>query len=1725
MKPFFINLGALALVASLAAGAGIARPEPIVAQKAKPAPARLSPAELPAGRDGSAILTAPAPGRYSIRVKSPSGARIELVDMIEGPTDSSGAPGLRDGRIDALLDKGAYKIRVANAKGATGKALLSAEPFVEVEGAIPALVAGQTQSGELGDLRQRSYALDVGPEGRVAIEAEGRALADLRLWRPGGELVDLAFERRNVEPRPGQFMTLIRLEGALAPGHYLVTAYGGEPLVWAAGATAQPLLLRLENWTSLDAGLFEGVIGPFGSLRFAAPAGYDAFRLETPRPAPVRLQALRGASTARSGAIAKNSREPFVTLDLASDNEEPAKLEVSGYEGQAFSLRAVRRDAHFSFDGSGPHLVGLDIAGEGGDEIAVTALFARVEKDGKTRVLASDMPRLANGRPWRGKFNLRGRTTLLFEVSDAGPVAIDAKGVKLGAAIEPTFGALAPRADGKIPNRYDLAAGFYTLVLDPIGDAAGVVDVTLGTPGVAAAAPVQAPARVAISFGEQRLERDGSYLIIANVAPELLIGPRVVALPANLEKAPLPLWQGADETISIPLRSPKNGRIVAHDGKGADVALTFGPETIDNATLVKTVKIAPSGKARALGLAFVPDLAAKADEKEEAKDADKEGREEAGAATKPSKAPPGRAPLAAAAGRPTYFDLARDETRELRFDVARGGLYRVETLGRLQTAIKIGAAVSTNLGEGENNGPGHNGLVTTYLRAGGYRAAVTAKESAGRLGFSAMPATLVETPKLIDEGSARATLAPGKGASVPLEITQDGVYTIDLLGVGRHWRARLEDFEGWPLGKPGETRLLTRQFEKGAYRLVVSPEDVEARMAARLRRLAPSPELAGHGPHPLPFETPRRLQWREPAAQGGAREPDVWRFSLQGDADVALSITDGMTAEISRGDKESVGKAAAGRDFQGRLGAGDYRVEARAISRDDRLDYEISLKSKQLQPGVARFVDLPAKVAFSLARDAVVDLTSFGDKETLGVLKDADGAAVEQLTGRADDWNVALSRRLPAGAYALELTPLGASPRDAPNDEDGASADNGEANNGDGSQTELRLALPVEIDDGALPAAGSRTLTGAGAHVLALPAAQAGSLALVEARAASEIALSIERRDADGAWKVVGTRRGLAPFAAWPAPDSDKTSWRAVVWSVGGANGPIEIAARAVERRGQGGAEIALDPVEGAPGPICVGLAELPAASAVEIAAPFAGLFTGSSSGQLLRDARAGALAPQSRDLWFVAPGDCKTGVAVKALEWRGEQIALDLAAGERAQLPPLAPPKGKARLWLAESAQGRVGLIAGAGMAVSRNAVLALAGDAPPRLWNASGAGPLRLSLRAIDVDLAPPAQGGAPFRAVIPPMTAQPVTLAAGEAPLALELPAEVAAFAAPGEPSDFAIYGGASPLAATYHGAPPKSGLWLVNLSSAPAPVLAAPAPGKRETASTTHALKGFFGAAGEIVVPVDGAKGDRLVSLGGETRFVSHGGSVSVGATIEIDGPGVALLDHPPGLAALWLERAGKGPWPAAAAKPLDMPGHAALEGSAASFALHQNGPVLLTARADAPAIVAFTQNGQRDVLAFPSGVELRRLMTAGDATLDVYSAHDGPLTGALDVFTSPVIEAHEGVNDAVTLAPGAAALFAFETKREAEIGLGLRAEPDRATMRLLRADGQPLGEGLEQSRKLPVGRYLVEARIPADAPMSVVRLAVLGLSPPPAGPPDEVVAEFLDKAGLKKAKTR
>jgi len=1705
------------------------------AGKARTAPGQFSANDLPAERDGAALLTIPAAGRYSLRAKSASGARIELIDMIAGPLDSAGAAGLRDGRIDALLDKGVYKLRVTNAKGAAGKVALSAEPFVEADAKRPALAPGQIQSAELGDLAQRSYSLEVGPSGRVGVEAIGRALRDLRLWRADGELMDAAFEMAQAEPRAGHVMTRARLEANVAPGRYVVTAYGGERLIWADAAAAQPLLVRLDEPALLAAAVAEGVIGPFGAARFEAPAEYDSFRLELPDPAGARLDARRGA-TRQSAIIDKRSREPAVSVSLAADGSAPVRLEASGFEGQSFSLRALRQDSRRSFEASGPHLVSVDLAGEGGDEVPATALFARVEKDGRTRVVASDMPRVAAGRSWRGKFNLRGTTTLLFEATNGGPVAVDVKGVKVRASVEPALGSLAPRAGARDPLRYDLQAGFYQLTLQPVGDAAGVVDVTLGPPGLSAPLPSPPPSRAAISFGEHKLEGDGSYLVLVNTAPDLLAGARIVSLPVELEKAPLALQQPAGAELAVPLRLPKTGAAIARDSKGAEIAVTLADEKIENDVRFVTAKIAPAAGARALGLIFVPE-AAKSDEAAKSEDA--------------GKAKPARAPPPAAVGKPAFFDIARDETKYAPFSVAQGGLYRIETLGRLQTALAVGTSFAPRLGQSENNGPGHNALVSAYLRAGGYRAAVTAKESEGRVGVSVTPAALRTTAKLEGEGVARATLDAGAGALVPFDIPQGGVYRIDLLGVTREWSARLEDAEGWPLAAPGKLTRLTRRFEKGSYRLVVLPQDVEARMVARLAPVVAPAPLEGHGPHDLRFGEPRKLQWREPADRAAPRAPDVWRFALSGDANVEIAIGEGMVGEIVKGERESVGqsvgKVVGAKKFEARLSAGVYRIEARSLAHDDRLDYEISLDAKELQPGAPRYVDLPAKLAFSLAADRVVDLTAFGDVEMLGALKDANGAVIEWLQGRADDWNVALSRRLPAGAYTLELEPLGVNPRPASEatgaeegededegEEDGAddAAAPGEEENAPGDEprprgVEIRFALPAETNDGALEARGVRTLAGQGAHFVAhvatLPPAPEGSLALVAAQSQVEVALSIERRDAGGAWRVVGTERGLAPVAAWPAEKGGKSEWRALVWSVGGGAAPIAIATRIVERRARALGDVALEAVEDAGPPVCVGLAAAPSASLVEIAPRGGTLLAGSAPGRLLRETRAGPMAPQSEALWLMTRGGCDERVAVKAFEWKGAEIALDIGAGETAVLPALAAPAGMARLWLARSAFGQPGLDAGRGFGVVSGAALALAGEKPLRLWNASGAASLRVNLRAIDVGLSPPAKGGALYAALLPPMSAQPVTLDPKDAPLAFDLSAGVAAFAAPDSSRPFSTFADDAPLSRVENGV--ENDIWLVNYSDKPAPARVAAEPGRSETLAAGRAIKRFFGAGGQLSLPVDAQAGDHVVVTGGEATFVSEAGLVARGETLTLDGRGRVVVDYKPGLVAVWLERAGKSPWPAAAPRAVATPQRVALVGEAMSFTLKQAAPVMLNARTNAPAIVAFTQYGRREVKTYAAGVELHRYMGAGEGTLDVYSPHDGALSGMLDIGAQPVIEAQEGINPPIAISPGAGALFAFEVKREGEIGIGVRAEPDRVGVRLLDAAGKTLGEGVAQSMKLAPGRYLVEVRAPPDAGAGVLRLAVVGVSPPPAGPPPEVVAEFLEKAGLKTVKTR
>jgi hypothetical protein len=375
------------------------------------------------------------------------------------------------------------------------------------------------------------------------------------------------------------------------------------------------------------------------------------------------------------------------------------------------------------------------------------------------------------------------------------------------------------------------------------------------------------------------------------------------------------------------------------------------------------------------------------------------------------------------------------------------------------------------------------------------------------------------------------------------------------------------------------------------------------------------------------------------------------------------------------------------------------------------------------------------------------------------------------------------------------------------------------------------------------------------------------------------------------------------------------------------------------------------------------------------------------------------------------------------------------------------------------------------------------------------------------------------AQYAASLPPGAAQSVQIPASAREVEISLAPGAAAFLTGGD-RPITVWGGGQALSRRLKGA--WTSVQFVNIGEAAAAVSFASNPAPDEKPLTAGEIrKRFFGAAGSSSLRVEAEAGDRLVSAGARAAFIGDGGAVLRGRSLVLPGSGELVLDHDAGLTAAWVERGEKSPWPSVAPQAVAPPQTVRLEGQAMTLALTQQTPVLLNARSTAPVILALNQGGALgDPELFPAGAELHAYVGAGAAQLRVYSPHDGALSGALDLTVSPLISVGEGVGEARALAPGGAALFVFYVPRAETIGVGVRSDPDSATVRLLDAKGASLGEGVAQLRRLEPGRYLIEARAPVDGPALVVRPAVIGLTPPADGPPPDVAQHYLELVGLK-----
>jgi uncharacterized protein len=1704
------------------------------------AAATLDRGQFPTAGETDTLLHVTTPGHFALRAQSPTGTALQLVDMLTGPGDRAGWPGKANGRIDALLEVGTYKLRAFGDPAATGDTTLSATGFAP-SGPDQLAPGYQPAATALEDLQFQSWWLVVtDPAATTRIEAAGRSLAALKVWRDGRDLVALPEQTGGIAATPAHPLTDIVLSGLLPPGTYRVTAYGGPPLPWADGATDQPLYLRTGYSTDLLTGGAAGTVGLFGTQVFRLPPNAAQVLLTVPQPTAAHLTATVAGADAASIDLTRENRARTALLDIQGKPGQERVVALQASPGQAFTLRPLER-AGVRPDRPGHFLLAAAEPANGGDDVPAAAILTRMRPDNTGDVIATPgVPDIGPNKAWRTRFNLRGATTLLFHVTAPVTVAVHGDGPPITSRIVTLENAvLNAQGDGRTATTWALSPGWYGLALTVKPDAIGILDLTLGPPGLIPPTPEPAgPAAPILPLGEQSFDPQTRIALHVNQGPDIPARMLIRALPVELTDGPLVQTLAAGEARRIDVHANTAGTLMVRDIAGAAL---LESRTVD-ANTTTTVALPAADHARTLAIALLP--------------------------PPPTDTPaPAPAPnlTSMQTGQPVFLDLARDATATFGLTVTDGGLYRVETLGRLKTAGRIGTAFIPELDQASANGIGNNMLLQRYLRAGRYRVEVTAQASAGRLGVSIAAAPLDQGADLLSGFSVRATLPPSHAIAFPIRITKAGRYHLDLLGDGREFTARLEDADGWPLLASGKLSAVDQDLSPGRYRLIVQPESVQARAVARLRRTETPPPLTGHGPHALPFDAPQSLEWREPPGRDDRRTPDRWTFALSGPAKVTLQLDgDGMSAVLQNDaappDARPLGRVLAGTPTTFDLPAGHYYAAATALGRNDRLTYTIALHSAELQSDTPRNVALPADLTFAIAAPRVVTLTSFGDAKLSAELRDDAGNVLSRTIGRTDDWNLALSRLLPAGRYHLALAPLVApagrataddsaqtpsdDSQDAASNADSTTGDTDQSGSGQDSQdqgmatpdsadtspdqtnsddsspakpaprTEVTLFLPKDQPDLPLPADGALVLNAGGIQHVILPASPAKSLLVAAAEAPVELILTLEKKHADGAWQVVGQSQGLAPILGVPVGDTAAT-WRASIWTVDGGTLPVRFAARAVTAAPAPIGSVQLAPVtlDGITAHWHAAQLADPNAAILRVTGVDARMLAATTPDQPATAPAGGTIVAQSVTVWLLSPNPAPPTLTAEQAG-PNTALAISVPAGGKATLP--IPSSAALCGFIVESGLGQPGVQAGRGMGVAPGSAFGLCGGATLDVWNAGADNALRLRLRRQDLTEQPPVAMDAVFAGTLPPHAAVPLRLPAGLKRLDVSLPGGGALVAGWRQPDAITAWAGDLPLTRSL------TGDWtealLVNTGDSPAPAALT------ATATTQHAslapggmVRRFFGAAGSFVLPLTAQAGQRLVVTGPAAASVQRpDGKVRAGTTIPLDGLATAVVTHRAGPLALWIEGLNVSPWPATTPRDVTLPQHLTLASEAMALRLSPGAPVLLRLTTTAPVILAL---GTEPPTLFDKGAELARYLPAGETMLRLLSPQDGPLSGSLDLSGRPVTETAEGLGAAVAIAPGGAAVFGFTVTAAGPVGLGVRADPDRVAVRLLDEHGVTLQRGVSMLRQLTPGHYLLEASVPPDAPTTLARPAVLGTAPHPNPPPPDIVRGLLIAAGF------
>lgn len=1777
----------------------------------------LSVAEVPAVGRGESVLSVPRFGRYAVTVKSSQGVALRAIDRMTGPQAWTGSAGKQDGRVDLLLDRGQVKLQTRGDARSTGTATLEAHAFRELSAPDPRrLVETRWVTGRLHDLEQASYWLVLDQARWVHLEAAGRALEDLRIWKDGAWLVATTPASASLEPLPGQAHRVRRIETRLDAGLYLVTAYGGVPEKWTADTEAYPFYLRWGVPSLGSAGRRRLVAGPLGRDLWRVPASASYFRLELPELRTASLKVGTWADSRVYGfhgttaRILKTALDPLVEVESGPGTGFKL-VEVTVRPGQPYVLQHFAVGTGFSAQEGGPHWVSSIHSGDPRDSADATGVLTQRGRNWREpeQFVRAEVVELDPAHAWARRFNLLAEATLLIHTEELGAYRVHLSGAPAKVMVEPF---LTNRPQGyKSPEfqdsgtTFELDPGYHVIRVKPerlgivemvvrpaamadyrwnprragrrgsreasleleverettmaleiprrgsyVLDAEGVAAVFhLGplqaTPGARAPAPsefreagtpwaldpgaalltiqptkpgrlklalreerrrggmiwdprdsqqweYQEPVRAGVKFRSVPLERGRGYTLHVGTQPGVKVGLVVRGLPMDLED-PLFVAQLPGEALTVPFRATEEGvlRAVAEDGSSLPLRVD-GRGTSDSVRVARGLHEAAvryeGTQPVQYTLAFTP---ASLDDEAPLPELD-----------------PARLdaipefPILSAAS-PQLLEMRRGQVRTFRLQVDEPGLYRVETTGLLATSGSMRTRTITSFASGDQNGAGRNFLVQRTLGQGDYQVDVSTRgQSQGHMGLRLARTRIGDGGALRVGRPARVTVPAGEAVVYRLELEEDHHFTVQVLGLESSPPYTLEDADGWPLVRPASTGEQQLELARGSYRLVLEPLPVETRRVVMVERLGAgeAPPVTGKGPHELGIDRYRNATWR-------ADGPDVWTLEAPAAFDASVHLyAEHLTGRLLRGDTvvaefaSAPGQAA----WAGRLEVGAHRLEVRPSRKDDRIEYAVQVRSRQLVAGGDREVRAPTTIEVAVGPAGAVEVASFGSQDVRAVLTDAAGEVVAEGDDRPDDWNFALGGRLAPGHYTLRVEPVGKSSASA--------------------RVFLRAAPEREVAGLAV----GRTAThspGDGLLLIPLEGTAASSLLRLQADSEENVALALERQRGE-AWVTLGEARGRR--ARLEVPLDAAARYRTRLGSLDRRGLPVTLTASAlapaqVEEKG------------------AVTRARLTGVERLTLARP--GLLElvrvgpsprwSDSVDEPLRPARAGeALPVTAGQLWLVTDSGGALELHRKpAREVAGAPTKLVLAPGREALVDLEARHPGPLVAWVRSSlAQPGIRVAgaskgaAGAGMAVGPRAALALtlaAGDRGARIWDAGGSGralPVELSLRSFPV--APPetmAPGVA--RAVLGEGARRVYRLPAGRKRLRLTLGVGQAAALATGERVESAHWWGGEAFdegvvteATDLHvfqlegpGAPyqvtvlPLGKDWQqvlpYEVHSRVAGLLRLSVEETRITGKTLHARAP--GDAEAVLITVDGAV---------------HRGE-DMPAT-----PGVLLIPHAPGLVLAWTgDDLFASDYPGQI-EPIEASREVRLNGPMAALLLTPpEAPMVARIDTDEPVVARIERSGEPPrVEVFEQGAGLALLLGQGLTEVRLRGVAHRPLAGRARVVLEAVERLREGAGDEVTIPPGATRTFLIEVTRPGSIGVGIRSVPGQVTCELRDAAGALIGRGVQQMPKVTPGLYALYLTAPAEGPPQRVRPAVVGVEPPDTGPPPAVIEDYLKK---------